>query len=267
MMRSKKILALIFATAMVFTLTLAGCGNQNEPQDSLQRVLDAGKLTVVGSGGYPPFNYITEDGDVIGFDVDTGKEIARRLGVELEYVTSDWDGLTEGLRAGRYDAILGSMAITYDRQKIVNFSIPYYYSGAQLMVRKDSGITEPSEMSGKSIAVGTGTNFVCDAEDLGAEPALYQDDNATAMELINGRVDGVITDRLVALEVMGNISGGDQLELCGEILRLEEMALAFNKSDVTLMEKIDEILAAMHEDGTLRAISEKWHDGMDISVR
>lgn len=265
-MRIRKPIVLILAVAMIFTLTLAGCG-RNDTKDSLQRVLDAGKLTVVGSGGYPPFNYITEDGSVIGFDVDTGEEIAKRLGVELDYVTSDWDGLVEGLRAGRFDAILGSMAITYDRQKVVNFSTPYYYSGAQLIVRKDSGISDPSEMDGLRVAVGTGTNFVRDAEDLGAEPALYQDDNQTAMELINGRVDGVITDRLVALEVMKSIQGGDELELCGEILRLEEMALAFNKNDVTLMEKIDEILEDMHEDGTLRAISEEWHDGEDITVR
>ncbi|MDW7657674.1 MAG: transporter substrate-binding domain-containing protein [Bacillota bacterium] len=264
-MKLRKILALGTVALLMAAFVLSGCNEPAVEVDSLQRVLDAGKLTVVGSGGYRPFNYINEDGSVVGFDVDTGEEIAKRLGVELDYVTSDWDGLTEGLRAGRYDAILGSMAITYDRLKIINFSIPYYYSGAQLIVHQDSDITDPADMEGKSIAAATGSNFVRDAEDLGAEPALYQDDNATLMELIAGRVDGVITDRLVALETMSKISGGDELMLCGDLLRLEEMGIAFNKNDVTLMERIDEILAEMHADGTMKEISEKWHDGMDIT--
>lgn len=257
---------LVLTIVLLISVMITACGGRGDT-DSLERVSDSGKLVVVGSGGYPPFNFIDNNGDVIGFDVDTGKEIADRLGVELDYVTSDWDGLTEGLRSGRYDGILGSMAITLDRLKVVNFTEPYYYSGAQLFVHSDSGITDPSEMQGKTIAVATGTNFVRDAEELGAETALYQDDNATMMELINGRVDGVITDRLVGMAAMDELTGGANLMMAGELLRLEEMGIAINKHDMTLLEKIDEILAEMHEDGTLTAISEKWHDGIDITVK
>ncbi len=261
-----KKLSILTAVLLTVSLVLAACGG-SDTADSLERVEEAGTFTVVGSGGYPPFNFIDDNGDVVGFDVDTGAEIADRLGVELDYVTSDWDGLTEGLRAGRYDGILGSMAITDERLEIISFSIPYYYSGAQLIVHQESGITDPAEMEGKTIAVVTGTNFVRDAEELGAEVVLYQDDNATLMELISGRVDGVITDRLVALEAMGKLSGGDELVLTGEILRLEQMAIAFNQDDTELMEKVNEILEDMHADGTLRAISEKWHDGADVTVQ
>ncbi|MFA9465291.1 MAG: transporter substrate-binding domain-containing protein [Velocimicrobium sp.] len=246
-------------------LTILSACTKDE-SDSLKRVEDAGILTVVGSGGYPPFNYM-EDGEVVGFDVDTGKEIASRLGVELNYVTSDWDGLTEGLRSKRYDAILGSMAITDERLEVVDFTIPYYYSGAQLFVRKDSGITESSQMDGKKIAVTTGTNFVQDAEALGAEVSYYQDDNATLLELMNGRVDGVITDRLVGLSAMKELSGGDDIILIDNILRLESMGIAINKDDKELLERIDEILQEMHDDGTLAEISGKWFDGVDITVK
>lgn len=279
-----KKLSVLFAVVLCFALIATGCSSAGtqatatpEPagagetpaadtDNSLQRVLDAGQLTVVGSGGYPPFNYIDDNGDVIGFDVDVGAEIASRLGVELNYVTGEWSGLIEGLRAGRYDAILGSMAITEDRLQTVNFSIPYYYSGAQLVVRSDSGITDPSEMAGKSIAVATGTNYVQDAEGLGAEAKLYDDDNLTLMELIAGRVDGVITDRLVALKAMNGLEDGDELELCGGILRLESMGIAIRQEDTSLLEKIDEILQEMHDDGTLSAISEKWLGG-DVTVK
>ncbi len=265
-MRMTKIVISCAALAMALMLT-AGCAAQNAAVDSLARVMENEKLTVVGSGGYRPFNYIDETGNVIGFDVDTGAAIAQRMGVTLDYVTSDWDGLVEGLKNARYDGILGSMAITEERLKEVNFTIPYYYSGAQLIVRADSGITDPAQMAGKTIAVATGTNFVQDAEGLGAEVSLYQDDNATMMELINGRVDGVITDRLVALEAMNAISGGDTLMFAGEILRLEEMAIAVNKNDPELLDKLNEILAEMHSDGTLSAISQTWHNGADITVK
>lgn len=112
---------MIVLLSFIFLLTACASGQQDAEIDSLQRVLDAGKLTVVGSGGYPPFNFIDENGDVIGFDVEVGKEIADRLGVELNYVTGEWSGLIEGLRNKRYDGILGSMAITEERLESVNF--------------------------------------------------------------------------------------------------------------------------------------------------
>lgn len=233
--------------------------------DSLQRVIDAGKLTVVGSGGYPPFNYIDDNGDVIGFDVEVGQEIASRLGVELNYVTGEWSGLIEGLRNERYDAILGSMAITEDRLESVNFSVPYYFSGAQLVVTKDSGITDPNEMAGKKIAVVTATNFEKDAEGLGAELKLYDDDNATLFELLNGRVEGVITDRIVAVTAMNKLEDGDTLALAGGVMRAERIGIAINKNDDELLKAIDEALTEMHSDGTLPKISEKWLEA-DVTV-
>lgn len=265
-MTLKKISTVLLKVALPCTLLVAITACNKDTGDSLQRVLNSGKLTVVGSGGYPPFNYPDDKGNIVGFDVDVGAAIADRLGVELDYVTSDWDGLVEGLRSKRYDAILGSMAITPDRLAVVSFTNPYYYSGAQLVVRKDSGINSPTDMEGKEIAVVTGTNFVGDVEALGATESLYQDDLATLSELISGRVDGVITDRLVALNAMQEINGGDDLELCGEILRLEVMGIALNRDDTTLLAKINELLEDMREDGTLREISEKWHNGADITV-
>ncbi len=265
-MLRKKGLFLMLALLFVLSLAFVGCA-QEEPSDSLDRVMTAGEITVVGSGGYPPFNFFDENDELVGFDVDTGAVIAERLGVELNYVTGDWAGLIEGLRAGRYDGILGSMAITDERLEQVNFTIPYYYSGAQLIVRKDSGITDPSEMEGRSIGIATGTTFEGDVEALGATAELYDDDNLTLSELVNGRVDGVITDRLVGMGAMREIRGGDDLVMVGELLRTEEMAIAVHKDDVELLEKLNEILEQMHADGTLTSISEQWHEGEDITVK
>ncbi|HHX37528.1 MAG TPA: transporter substrate-binding domain-containing protein [Clostridiaceae bacterium] len=251
--KTVKLLALIL-TAAISLFAVSACKTNDEQT-----------LTAVGSGGYRPFNYINDTGEVIGFDVDVAEEVATRLGMELDYVTAEWSGLVEGLRNEQFDAIIGSMAITEERQKTVSFTRPYYYSGAQLVVRKDSGITSPSEMEGLQIGVATGSNFAMDAENLQANVQYYDDDNATAMDLIAGRVDGVITDKIVALEIVSKIEGGDQLQLCGDLLRTEQMGIAININNEELLEEVDKIIEEMHRDGTLSEISQKWLDGEDIT--
>lgn len=121
---------------------------KDEPakDDSLERVKKAGKIRFAMSGGYPPFNYFTSNDELTGFDVEIGKEVAKRLGVEYEPVTTEWSGILEGLRSGRYDGIFGSMAVTEKRLEVVDFTDPYYYSGAQLIVREDSKITGPDDL-------------------------------------------------------------------------------------------------------------------------
>ncbi len=255
--------ALTFVLLSFSALVFNSC-NQDE-RTTLEKIMDNGVFTVVGSGGYPPFNYYDENDEVVGFDVDTGYAIAEALGVELNYETSAWDGLIDGLKAGHYDAILGSMAITQDRLEEVNFTIPYYYSGAQVIVRIDSGILDPYDLVGRDIAVATGTTFEDDVHGLGANPVLYEDDNQTLLELINGRVDAVITDRLVAIQGMQQIAGGENLMMIGDLLRTEEMALAIRQEDEELLEKLNDIIRNLHWDGILSQISQKWFDGEDIT--
>lgn len=114
--------------------------------DSLKRVLEAGEILFAMSGGYPPFNYFTDEDELSGFDVEIGQAVAEKLGVRYKAVTTDWSGILEGLRSRRYDGIFGSMAITEERLKVVDFTDPYYYSGAQLIVQKDSKIKRPEDL-------------------------------------------------------------------------------------------------------------------------
>lgn len=226
----------------------------------------ADTISFAGSGGYPPFNFILDSGDVDGFDVDVAKEIAKRMGKELKYVTTSWDGIIEGLRAGRYDGILGSMGITDARLEIVDFSTPYYFSGPQLIVRKESGISSIEDLDkSNTVALATGTTFADDAEKYGVTPKFYEDDNQTLMELINGRVDGVLTDRIVGLNAMNKMKGGDKLTLAGSVLRTEKMGVAFKKNS-PLTAEVNKILEDMRADGTMTAISNKWFPGQDITV-
>lgn len=114
--------------------------------NSLERVKKAGQITFAMSGGYAPFNYFDDKEKLTGFDVEIGQEVAKRLGVKYVPITTDWNGILEGLRSGRYDGVFGSMAITDERSKVVDFTDPYYYSGAQLIVRKDSKINSADDL-------------------------------------------------------------------------------------------------------------------------
>jgi polar amino acid transport system substrate-binding protein len=256
--RNKRFLSIIAGVLLLSVMPLAFSAGEAESA--------AETISFAGSGGYPPFNYITDSGDVIGFDVDVAQEIATRMDMELDYVTTSWDGIIEGLRAKRYDGILGSMGITPERQERVNFTNPYYYSGPQLIVHKESGISGPEDLGAShKIGLATGTTFEEDAKKLGVEVKLYEDDTQTLLELINGRIDGVLTDRIVGLNAISNINGGDQLELVGSVLRSEKMGIALHKDDADLLEEVNSILADMREDGTLTEISGRWFNGQDIT--
>ncbi len=254
---------LLAGMALVILFSMSACTDNKA--DSLTRVQKAKEITFAMSGGYPPFNFYNSENKLVGFDVDVAQELARRLGVTFKPVTTDWSGIIEGLRAGTYDGILGSMAVTEQRLKVVNFTVPYYYSGAQIMVKKGSPFTSAKDLEQKIIGVVTGTTFADDAAKLGAkEVKLYKDDTQTLMELNNGVVDGVITDRVVGVNAMN--SNKFSLSMLGSPLRSEAIAVALRKEDDTLLKKINEELADMHKDGTLTAISKKWLN-TDITVQ
>lgn len=252
----------LFVLLLVGLMVAAvGCSGGGDAS-TLGQIEDAGVIQFAMSGGYPPFNYYDDQGNLVGFDVDIAREVAKRLEVEFEPVTTNWDGIIVGLLAGQYDGILGSMAITEERKERVSFSTPYYYSGAQLVVQAGSGVAGPQDItSDMRIAVVTGTTFAAQVEEWGATPVYFESDAFTLRELADGDVDGVITDRLVALMAMQE--HGYDFTLAGELLYTEEMAVAFRQEDEDLVEAVNQALLAMREDGTYQAISNKWF-GRDI---
>ncbi|TIH20241.1 ABC transporter substrate-binding protein [Marinifilum sp. JC120] len=243
----------------VFTLLIAvaftGCAQQEKT--GLAKVKEAGEVSFAMSGGYPPFNFFNKQNELVGFDVDVAKEVAKRLGVKLKPVTTEWSGIIEGLRSGIYSGILGSMAATDQRKKVVDFSTPYYYSGAQMFVRADAPFKSAEELKAKAVGLVTGTTFEQDAKDLGVtDIRLYKDDTHTLTELSSGVIDGVITDRVVGVNAMN--SGKFKVKPLSSPLRKEDIAVAFRKEDKTLTDEVNKILKQMHEDGTLTDLSKKW---------
>ena len=250
-----RILSIVLAVSIVFFGVGVVAASDPMPEESMSFAM---------SGAYPPFNFVDVFGELQGFDVDISVEIANRLGLEVELVATAFDTIVGGLQAKRYDTILGSLAITPEREEQVNFSDPYYTSGAQLVVGADSNITSPDDLHEARIAVVVGTTFEVEALKLPGvvDIVLYEGEEQTLQDLQIGRVDGVITDRLIGLYMIEDM--GLDLKLAGDPLYEEVIAVALHKDSTDLLAAVNQALAAMREDGTYLEISEKWF-GQDIS--
>lgn len=233
---------------------------QTEESSVLDEIKSRGHLSMAMGGKYPPFNFINENNELDGFDVDIGKEIAKRLGVEAKPVTTEWDGIIPGLIAGKYDIVLGSLAITEERKQKVDF-VHYYTSGAAIIVPEDSDISGAEELAGVTVGVGLGTTYEAKAIELGADVKTYSASVDAFTDMINGRVQAVISDKLLTL--YGIQEKGYPFKLIGETLFDELCGIAIRKEDKDLQEEIARIVDEMKADGTYTEISEKWF-GTDI---
>ncbi len=254
-MKRTFVLALSLLTAFLFTGAAYA--------DDLQVVKEKGKITMAMSGQYPPFNFVDDKNQLTGFDVEIGTEIAKRIAVTGVPLTTAWDGIIAGLLANKYELICGSMAITDERLKSIDFSDPYYRSGAQLFVKKDSPFRSVTDLKGKKIGVTLGTTYEQWVRDniADADIRTYKGVPDMILEVSTGRIDGFISDKIVgALAIKDK---GVPISLAGDLLFEEKMGIAMRKGNLELKSAIDGALASMKEDGTYHDISMKWL-GLDV---
>jgi polar amino acid transport system substrate-binding protein len=251
----------------------------DEPTGLLAAVQDAGVLRVSTDPAYPPQSSITKSGEYEGFDIDVATEIAKRLGVEIQWETPSWDVITAGNWAGRWDVSVGSMTVTPERAEVLEFTPAYYFTPAAVAVHEDNtDITDTeSGLDGKTIGVCGGCTYESYLEqtleipgyeidfviDDASVKAYDTDSSAIAdLELGDGtRLDAVMS-ALPTLE--GAIDKGKPLKLVGEPVFYEPLAVAIDKNapedPVPLAEEIGRIIEEMHADGTLSELSMKWYD-------
>lgn len=249
----------VITIGLITLFLLAGTANA----DDLAVVKEKGEISMAMSGQYPPFNFVDDKNQLAGFDVEIGTEVAKRLAVTAVPLTTAWDGIIAGLLANKYELICGSMAITDERLKSIEFSEPYYRSGAQLFVKKDSPFKSVSDLKGKKMGVTLGTTYEQWVRDNIADVDIrtYKGVPDMILEVSTGRIDGFITDKIVgALAIKEK---GVPIVLAGDLLFEEKMGIAMRKGNSALKNAIDGALASMKEDGSYHDISMKWL-GLDV---
>lgn len=251
-------------------LIIVGC-SQNEKtsgeQSSLERIEEEGVLRVGFEGTYRPFNFLDDDDEYKGFDVDISNEIAKRMGVETEFVATSWDSLIGGLQANKFDVIIAQMTVTEERKEKVDFTNPYVMTGSVLITREDTNdITKLDDIVGKKVGTGAGTTFAEVAESVdGADVILYESVNEYLQDLLNGRLDVIINDQLL----MSHNIKEEQIpvKIVSDILNEDEIAMAVPKDSPELVEKLNEELENIMNDGTYNEIYVKWFDSEPILTR
>jgi polar amino acid transport system substrate-binding protein len=251
----------------------------------LGKICAAGVIKIATDPAYPPYSELDASGEYVGFDSDTARETAKRLGVTVEWVTPDWSAVTAGNWGGRWDISIGSMTQTEERAKVVDFLDPYFYEAGYLIVPTDSAITSIADLAGKTICAGESTTHsswieggfagssVVDVFNQAPEGAIlktYTTDYMCIDAYLAGRTndwDAMAQSREFIENAIKN-SDGKLKFLSEEPNFAGRISFALDKQGpltATALLVINEIIAEMHADGTLSGFSKKHLSGRDVT--
>ncbi|MDD6424393.1 MAG: transporter substrate-binding domain-containing protein [Subdoligranulum variabile] len=266
--------------ALTLTAALAGCGSsassaatstdtaastaETSGENELEKVKAAGKLVVGVEGTYPPFTYHDDNGELTGLDIELGKALADKLGVEVEFQEAAWDSLLIGIDTERFDTVINSVSITDERAEKYDFSDPYYYEARRVVVRADDdSIHGPEDLNGKKIATNTTNAFIPWYEEQGVE-VVGVDTSGEAIDLLlSGRVDFVgINVPVLNAYLQEHPDAADKVKEAFVIPNSEDViAIPVRKGEPEFLDAINAALAELREEGTLKEISEKYLGG------
>lgn len=233
-------------------------------QSALDQVKQAGALRIGTEGTYAPFTFHDETGALVGFDVEIGREIAERLGVEAQFVEGPWDGLIAGVDANRYDVVINQVGINEERQAKYDFSEPYIASKAALVVRGDNAeITSFETLSGKTAAQTLTSNYGKLAQEYGAEIVPTEGFDQSIALVLQGRADATINDSLSFFDFKKQQPDAD-VKIVASEADADFSGVLLAKGKPELLQAINDALAGIREDGTYAEISQKYF-GEDVS--
>ncbi|MGM1030021.1 MAG: amino acid ABC transporter substrate-binding protein [Actinomycetota bacterium] len=257
------------------SVALVGCSASGGPAASgeaepstgltIEQVQEAGTLVVGTEGTYSPFSFHEGGaGELTGYDVEIITAVAEELGVEVEFVETQWDAIFAALDAGRVDVIANQVSITPERLERYLFSEPYTYSPGVLIVAEGSDIASFDDLTGRTSAQSLTSNWAEIASEAGADVEEVEGFAQAAELLRTGRVDATINDRLTYLDYVQAQGGETGLVDVAETEETSENALAFRAGSESLVSAVDEALASLAADGTLAEISARYF-GEDVS--
>ena len=281
-MKRRTFISLMSVMAAAGVLTLAGCSSNSGSSaaasgaassaastgaaDQLAAIQTNGKLVVALEGAWQPWSYHDESDTLVGYDVEVSRAIAEKLGVEPEYVESDWDSLFAGLDAGRSDIVCNGVEVTDERAKTYNFTTPYGYIHTALAVRKDNeDIKSFEDLKGKTTANSLASTYMELAESYGATVQGIDTLEETIQLLTAGRIDATLNADVSFYDYL-NVHPDADFKLVAQTEDASHVAIPVRKGDdsASLLEAINTAIEELRADGTLKALGEKYF-GQDIS--
>ena len=256
----KKTAALLLSLILLCTAAFALAED-----DLLAQIQSLGKLTIATEGTWAPWTYHGDDGVLTGFDIEVGTLIAHGLGVEPEFLETDWDAILAGVDAGRFNMACNGVGYTEERAKKYSFSDPYIYSEAVLVVRSDNeDIHTLADLAGSTTANSPSSTYAEQAERAGATVTYVNTLAETIVLLRQGRVDATLNAKGSIDEYMAQFPDADIKVV--QVLAGDPVCIPIRQGDdtQTLVARVNEILDVARADGTLGALSVKYF-GVDLT--
>lgn len=276
MMKRVRLMTLVLAVLLAVT-SFAGCGTADsrsaaesaaasESGDLLTQIQARGEIIVAMEGTWAPWTYHDENDALVGYDVEVAQKIAEKLGVQVNFVEGEWDGLLSGLDAGRYDLMVNGVDITPERSEKYDFSVPYAYNRTAVIVSGDSDAIQTMEdLSGKRTANTISSTYAELAEQYGAEVTGVDDLNQTFELLLSGRIDATLNAEVTYYDYMkAHPDANIKIATLAEDATQVAIPMRKGADTAALREKVNKALSELAESGELSALSEKYF-GTDIS--
>ena len=272
-MKRRTFISLMGVMAAAGVLGLTGCSSKDTAAstassatlDKLDSIQKSGKLVVALEGAWQPWSYHDSSDTLVGYDVEVSRAIAEKLGVEPEYVESDWDSLFAGLDAGRYDMVCNGVEVTEELAKTYAFTTPYGYIHTALAVRKDNeDIHSFEDLKGKTTANSLASTYMELAESYGATVQGIDTLEETIQLLTAGRIDATLNADVSFYDYL-NVHPDADFKLVAQTAEASHVAIPVLKSeDTAYLDALNTAIEELRADGTLKTLSEKYF-GQDIS--
>ena len=273
-MKRRTFISLMGVMAAAGVLSMTGCSSKDPAASTassatlnkLDSIQKSGKLVVALEGAWQPWSYHDSSDTLVGYDVEVSRAIAEKLGVEPEYVESDWDSLFAGLDAGRFDMVCNGVEVTDERALTYDFTTPYGYIHTALAVRKDNDeIKTFEDLKGKTTANSLASTYMELAESYGATVQGIDTLEETIQLLAAGRIDATLNADVSFYDYL-NVHPDADFKIVAQTEDASHVAIPLRKGDnsATLLEAVNNAIDELRADGTLKELGEKYF-GQDIS--